>query len=499
MKIYWEFLKTKRFEFILLLIFSSILSFFEGLIQPLMVKWLFDEAVLKLNFQKFVLLSVVYLALGLIFVLLFYINNLWKKRYENKVVLNLESELLKKTFNYDLKEFTKKGAGYFINSIHKDVNEGVVPMIRMTINIVSMIVSEVALLLAMFFISWRASLVLFIIIPPLMYLANVVSQKVRKKTALEREKEGIYTSFLTSVLKSFKVMRTFSFIFDIATLKHRRTLEEYLNSRFESFKAVKSSQMLGDIIRNTADTLSLIVSGYFVLIGKLSFGGFVAIINTFWRAVSSLFGIVQAIPEFHRYSQILERIKKLLNTEKREYFDLDNRVILKDVKLSYDENKVIEIDNLEITPKSKVLIFGENGAGKTTLLNIISGYLSPDSGKVLRPKNVVSITAPVELPEISIRELIRDEELIKKLGLERLKEKTPSNLSAGERQKVAIGIALEKDADLYIFDEPLANIDEQSKEKIIKLIFEKLSSKTLIMVLHGEKDFHSLFDTKIKL
>ncbi|ONN27563.1 hypothetical protein XJ44_03305 [Thermosipho affectus] len=195
MKTYWEFLKTKRFEFILLLIFSSVLSFFEGLIQPLMVKWLFDEAVLKLNFQKFVLLSVVYLALGLIFVLLFYINNLWKKRYENKVVLNLESELLKKTFNYDLKEFTKKGAGYFINSIHKDVNEGVVPMIRMTINIVSMIVSEVALLLAMFFISWRASLVLFIIIPPLMYFANVVSQKVRKKQHLKEKKKEFIQAF----------------------------------------------------------------------------------------------------------------------------------------------------------------------------------------------------------------------------------------------------------------------------------------------------------------
>ncbi|ONN27494.1 hypothetical protein XJ44_03435 [Thermosipho affectus] len=149
--------------------------------------------------------------------------------------------------------------------------------------------------------------------------------------------------------------------------------------KVESFKAVKSSQMLGDIIRNTADTLSLIVSGYFVLIGKLSFGGFVAIINTFWRAVSSLFGIVQAIPEFHRCSQILERIKNLLNTEKKEYFEWDNRVILKNVKLSYDENKVIEIDNLEITPKSKVLIFRENGAEKTILLNIISGYLSLDN------------------------------------------------------------------------------------------------------------------------
>ncbi|QTA38204.1 ABC transporter ATP-binding protein [Thermosipho ferrireducens] len=414
-------------------------------------------------------------------------------------MLNLESELLKKTFNHDLKEFTRKGAGYFINSIHKDVNESVVPMIRMTINIVSMIVSEVALLLAMFFISWRASLVLFIIIPPLMYFSNIISQKVRKKTSLEREKEGIYTSFLTSALKAFKVMRTFNRIFDLAILKHRKTLEEYLDSSFESFKAVKSSQMLGDVIRNTADTLSLIVSGYFVLIGKLSFGGFVAIINTFWRAVSSLFGIVQAIPELHRYSQILERIKGLLNTKQKEYFTLDNKVALKDVKLSFNGNKVINIDNLEITPRSKVLIFGENGTGKTTLLNILSGYLSPDSGKILRPKNVVSITMPIELPEIPINELIKDEELIKRLGLENLKEKLPSSLSAGEKQRVAIGIALENNADVYIFDVPLANIDEQSKEKIIKLIFEKLTSKTLIMVLHGEKELHSLFDKKIKL
>lgn len=259
-------------------------------------------------------------------------------------------------------------------------------MIRMTINLVSMIVSEIALLLAMFFISWRASLVLFVVIPPLLYFSNVISQKVKKKTSLEREKEGIYTSFLASVLKSFKIMRTFSFIFDFVTLKHREILEEYLNSRFESFKAVKSSQMLGDIIRNTADTLSLIVSGYFVLIGKLSFGGFVAIINTFWRAVSSLFGIVQAIPEFHRYSQILERIKSLLNTKQKEHFELDDKVILKDVKLSYDGNKVIDINNIEIKPGNKVLISGENGTGKTTLLNIISGYLSPDSGKVIRPK-----------------------------------------------------------------------------------------------------------------
>ncbi|ANQ54591.1 hypothetical protein BG95_03530 [Thermosipho sp. 1063] len=71
--------------------------------------------------------------------------------------------------------------------------------------------------------------------------------------------------------------------------------------KVESFKAVKSSQMLGDIIRNTADTLSLIVSGYFVLIGKLSFGGFVAIINTFWRVILSFWNC----SSYSRISQML--------------------------------------------------------------------------------------------------------------------------------------------------------------------------------------------------
>ncbi|WGS64364.1 6TM ABC transporter family protein [Marinitoga aeolica] len=141
MKKYLKIIKNRRLEFIILLIFTSALSFFEGLIQPLMVKWLFDEAILKMNFKKFVLLSIIYLGLGITFVILFYIHSLWKKKFENKIVLNLESELLEKTLNHDLKEYKEKGFGYFVNSIHKDVQEGIVPYIEMILTIVSMIIS----------------------------------------------------------------------------------------------------------------------------------------------------------------------------------------------------------------------------------------------------------------------------------------------------------------------------------------------------------------------
>lgn len=499
MKQYLKIIKNKRIEFISLLIFTGILSFFEGLIQPLMVKWLFDEAILKMNFRKFVLLSIIYLGLGITFVILFYIHSLWKKKFENKIVLNLESELLKKTLNHDLKEFNKKGFGYFVNSIHKDVQEGIVPYIEMILNIVSMIISEIALLIAMFYISWKASLILFIIVPPLMYIATIVSQKVRDKTAIEREKEGEYLNYLTKTLKAFKILKIFTHIFEKSAAKHRKYLEEYLNSSYESHKAIKSAQVLGDIIRNSADATSLIVAGYFVLIGKLSFGGFVAIINSFWRAVSSLFGIIQSIPEVQRFSEILDRIIKLLDLKDKKYYDIDNKIRLENIKLSYENKNILDIKELNIEPSRKILIVGKNGTGKTTILDIISGHLLPDNGKITRPQTVISLTAPLELPELKIKELIKDEEMLKKLDLEKLKEKEVSKLSAGEKQKVGIGIALEKEGDVYIFDEPVANIDEKSKKKIIELILEKTKDKILIMVLHGEKEFHDLFDEKLSI
>ncbi|WP_129407812.1 ABC transporter transmembrane domain-containing protein [Marinitoga lauensis] len=499
MKKYLKIIKNKRLEFIILLIFTSALSFFEGLIQPLMVKWLFDEAILKMNFKKFVLLSIIYLGLGITFVILFYIHSLWKKKFENKIVLNLESELLEKTLNHDLKEYKEKGFGYFVNSIHKDVQEGIVPYIEMILTIVSMIISEIALLIAMFYISWKASLILFIIVPPLMYISTIVSQKVRDKTAIEREKEGEYINYLTNTLKAFKILKTFIRIFEKSAFKHRKYLEEYLNSSYESHKAIKSAQVLGDIIRNSADATSLIVAGYFVLIGKLSFGGFVAIINSFWRAVSSLFGIIQSVPELQRFSEILERITKLLELKDKRYYEIDNKIKLENIKLSYKNKKILDIKDLNIELNKKMLIVGPNGSGKTTILDIISGHLAPDNGKIIRPKEVLSLTAPLELPELKVTELIENEEIIKKLGLEKLKEKEASKLSAGEKQKVGIGLTLENESVAYIFDEPLTNIDENSKKKIIDLILEKTKNKTLIMVLHGEKEFHKLFDEKLRI
>src|SRR5262249_18871097 len=73
-------------------------------------------------------------------------------------------------------------------------------------------------------------------------------------------------------------------------------------------------------------------------------------------------------------------------------------------------------------------------------------------------------------------------------------DKSQEELSAGEKKKVEVAMCLLKEADAYLFDEPLANVDVESKATIIRLILERARGKTLIVIMHGDAEFHARFD-----
>ena len=72
-------------------------------------------------------------------------------------------------------------------------------------------------------------------------------------------------------------------------------------------------------------------------------------------------------------------------------------------------------------------------------------------------------------------------------------------LSAGQQQKLAISLALSQEADLYVIDEPLANLDPESRDTAINLILERTKEKTLVLVMHGSEEYHKLFDRVIRI
>ena len=103
--------------------------------------------------------------------------------------------------------------------------------------------------------------------------------------------------------------------------------------------------------------------------------------------------------------------------------------------------------------RDRVLILGKNGSGKTTLANILCNQLKSYQGYLQLPTRISGMTLPVNFPPIKTNELPIDANLLSIFDLSRpeILNELPENLSVGQKQKIALALALSKEADLYIF------------------------------------------------
>lgn len=147
-------------------------------------------------------------------------------------------------------------------------------------------------------------------------------------------------------------------------------------------------------------------------------------------------------------------------------------------------------------------ITGENGSGKTTLLKIVAGLEKADLGRVnvngtctysgsnpymLRGTVMENILYPLTLKRQGQKpDLKKVQAMIVQLGLDGLEHREAHSLSSGEKQKVALGRALVWNPDILLLDEPTANIDVETIERIEHILLEyvKDPEHTLLLVSH---------------
>jgi len=199
-------------------------------------------------------------------------------------------------------------------------------------------------------------------------------------------------------------------------------------------------------------------------------------------------------------------------------------VSIRGAEISYGTVKILEKFDLEVAQSEFVVLLGPSGCGKSTLLNAIAGLVDLRDGQIWIGGTNVTWEEPKDrgiamvfqsyalYPRMTVRgnmsfglkvagmpaaEIIRRvDNAAAMLKITELLDRRPAELSGGQRQRVAIGRALVRDAGVYLFDEPLSNLDAQLRAELrveIKRLHQRLQA-TMIYVTHDQIEALTLAD-----
>ncbi len=197
---------------------------------------------------------------------------------------------------------------------------------------------------------------------------------------------------------------------------------------------------------------------------------------------------------------------------------------LKNIEKSFGTNKVINNFNIKINDGEFVVLVGPSGCGKSTLLRMISGLESVDKGEIYLDKKIINNLIPskrgiamvfqsyalyphmnvfenmafgLKMEKFSKNEIDQKVyEAAKTLQIEAFLQRKPKQLSGGQRQRVAIGRAITRNPKIFLFDEPLSNLDAALRSEMrveISKLHKKLNTN-MIYVTHDQVEAMTLAD-----
>ena len=206
-----------------------------------------------------------------------------------------------------------------------------------------------------------------------------------------------------------------------------------------------------------------------------------------------------------------------------------SKIVIKNLEKSFGDNKVINKFNIDIKDGEFIVLVGPSGCGKSTLLRMVSGLESIDQGEIFLDTKLINNLIPSKreiamvfqsyalYPHMNVfenmsfglkMEKIPKNEIKEKvynaaatLQIEDLLDRKPKQLSGGQRQRVAIGRAITRNPKVFLFDEPLSNLDAALRSEMrveISKLHKKLKTN-IIYVTHDQIEAMTLADRIVVL
>jgi ATP-binding cassette subfamily B protein len=440
----------------------------------------------------------------------------------------MRNDLREKLEKLPIKYFDSRSTGDTLSVFSNDVDVVTNSIQQSLVNIISSFFFIIGILIMMFLISWRLTIIALLILPLFILATSTIAKRSQSKFIRQQKGLGELNGNIEETFSGSKIVKLFG--------KEDEAFKDFQEINNSLAVDMRDAQFLSGLIRPIMEFISNIGYVAVVIVGGILAGatnpllvGDITIFIMYQRNfVNPILNIANVINQLQSTIAGAERIFEVLDEaeENQEFISAEvdqnkfnGHVEFKDIDFSYSEDQELIKDlNLEVLPGKQIAIVGPTGAGKTTLVNLLMRFYEVSEGQILvdgikstdYPRAILRKQFGMVLQDTwlfsgTIRDNVAfgkpdatDEEIIEACkqahvhhyietlpkGYDTVLKEDADNISKGQKQLLTIARAILFNPKILILDEATSSVDTRTESYIQNAMSFMMEGKTSFVIAH---------------
>jgi ABC-type multidrug transport system fused ATPase/permease subunit len=504
-----------------LVLFGTLLTF----PIPLIYRYLIDDVILTRQLQRLVVVVSLLAGIKILSMASGALQQYYFARFEQAVVLDIQSDLFERTLRLPKAFFDKEQTGYLMSRLSSDIQGLRWFFSSILVDVFSNALRLLGGVVFLFYLEWRLALVTLIVIPGIVLSVRYYSAKLRTLSLHSMEQQANISRQMQESLSASTLIKAFSSEERTAG----RIRGEWQTARSLTLEQTTVGSLANfsiGIMPEVTRGIVLVVGAFLVILGQWTLGSLLA----FQSYLGYVFGPIQFLASANLQLQYalaaLERVSVLFDTIPEENLGcgetvnhLHGDVYFEKVSFAYNpQEPVLEDITFRVNSGDHIAIVGPSGVVKTTLISLILRFYKPTQGEILFDGRSASeyevgslrrrigyVSQGILLLSGTLRDNLcygnpdaSDEQIIRATRASGIHDFIASlphgydspvgehgvNLSKGQNQRLSIARALITEPDILVMDEPTSALDSIMEKTIFDALPTWVQGKTLFVVAH---------------